>query len=290
VAEFAEILRQDGWAPSWSSLVPIRPAGSRNPLFLVHGAEGNVLLYRAVTQYLDPEQPVYGLQSRGLNGDGHVDTTVPEMASKYVKDVLAIQPNGPYFLGGYCLGGTIAFEMAQQLREMGQDVELVIMLDTYNEHLVSRPKVLLQAPLHWLQNLWFHGANMLSVPPSDRRKFLKEKVETTLGRLVIRFHAALHAVQGLVSSKKASSYPHLTVKRVNDAAAFRYVPRPYDGRVAVIRSKGAFIGLTSPSLGWDEIVRDGLEIHELPVYPRGMLVEPFCRQLAETLRLCLKNT
>ena len=70
---------------------------------------------------------------------------------------------------------------------------------------------------------------------------------------------------------------------MNDKAAARYQPLPYDGRVAVFRSKGSFAGYGSPSLGWDRVVGQGLEIHGLPVLPKGMLIEPFSAALAERL-------
>jgi hypothetical protein len=76
---------------------------------------------------------------------------------------------------------------------------------------------------------------------------------------------------------------------MNDEASLRYVPSPYEGRVAVIRPKGSFLGLSSPALGWEGVVRNGLEVYELPVYPKGMLIEPFCRTLAEILQNCLQN-
>jgi hypothetical protein len=74
---------------------------------------------------------------------------------------------------------------------------------------------------------------------------------------------------------------------VNDQAANRYAPASYRGRVAVIRPKRYFTGLDSPSFGWDQLIGEGLEVHELPVYPKGMLVEPFCRPLAELVTRCL---
>jgi thioesterase domain-containing protein/acyl carrier protein len=290
VEAMAEILRKDGWAPSWSSLVPVQPLGSKPPLFLIHGAEGNVLLYRQMAQYLGSDQPVYGLQSQGLNGDGRFDTTVPGMALEYIKEVQIVQPHGPYFLGGYCLGGIIAFEMAQQLKAIGEQVELVIMLDTYNVGAVSR-SILLRTPLHFLQNLWFHGANVLSIQTAkDRRKFLSEKLDIELTRLGIRLQAMYQGLLRLGRKDSQSSYPHLMLKKINDEAALRYLPGSYDGRVAVIRPKAYFSGLTSPSLGWNEVVRNGPEIYELPVYPKGMLIEPFCRSLGETLKQCLQGT
>jgi acyl transferase domain-containing protein/thioesterase domain-containing protein len=290
IHQFSEdILRKDAWAPSWSSLVPIQPRGSTAPLFLVHGAEGNVLLYTRLARHLGSDQPVYGLQSQGLNGDGHLHASIEEMASHYVKELIIFQPDGPYFLGGYCLGGTIALEMAQQLSAQGKRVGLVVMMDTYNVNASSLSKSRRLALCHLLQNVWFHGANFFSIRTKDRWNFLSEKLEVARARLAIRLRASYHSLSAGGSSKTQKEYPHLLVKRANDRAVFQYVPRPYCGRVAVMRSKGHFWGLNDPRLGWGSVVRDGLEIREMPVYLRGVLVEPFVRILAEDLKVCLQN-
>jgi amino acid adenylation domain-containing protein len=286
VDALANLLRKNGWAPTWTSLVPIQPLGSKTPLFLIHGAEGNVLLYRQMIKYLGPEQPVYGLQSRGLNGDGNFHTSIEEIAAQYVKDITSVQPAGPYRLGGYCLGGTIAFEVAQQLTTAGQNVEIVIMMETYNASLIPSAKLLLQAPLRLLQNLWFHLANTLLLHGPGRREFLREKLDVEVARARVRFDAAYHGAWW--RKKSDHSYPHLILKKLNDKAAGEYKPKPYAGRVALIRSKGAFVGLGSPTLEWDQSAT-ALEVHELPIYPRGMLVEPFCRSLAETVLACLQK-
>jgi thioesterase domain-containing protein/acyl carrier protein len=289
VEKLAEILRNDGWTPSWSSLVTMREQGTKDPLFLVHGAEGNVLLYRQLVERLGPDQPAFGLQSQGLNGKGQLPTSIPEMAAHYVKEIMGVQPDGPYLLAGYCLGGTIAFEMAQQLKVLGKEVELVIMLDSYNEAVVSRPKAMAQIPVHAVQNLWFHVANLVSVHGADRRKFLHEKFDVARSRLEVRVRSLAHSVQRWVSKGKDQDYLRLALQRINDRAAIEYVPQPYEGRVAVFRSRGSFAGLTSPSLGWSGVVGRGLEVVEVPVYPKGMLVAPFCDLLADRVRLCLEK-
>jgi amino acid adenylation domain-containing protein len=287
IAALAEILRADGWSPSWSSLVPIQPAGPKSPLFLIHGAEGNILLYRQVTRHLGPDQPIYGLQSQGLNGDATLGVTVQDMAAHYVKEIATVQPQGPYFLGGYCLGGIIAYEMAQQLTAQGQKVELVIMLDTYNSCYVNRSISVAQRPWHFLQKIWFHAANALSLPSQGRWKFLGEKAAVASARLKIRLGAAYDRIRNMSTPGSAARYPHMLIGERNDRAADEYIPRPYAGRVTVIRSKAHFAGLDSASLGWSECVTGELEIHELPVYPKGMLVEPFCELLAAALKECL---
>jgi len=163
----------------------------------MHGAEGNVLLYRQVTQYLDPDQLVYGLQSQGLNGNGRLATTFPEMAAAYIKEIRTVQPHGPYHLGGYCLGGVIALEIARQLTDAGERVTSVFMLETYNLKPLSPRKFRVEAPIRFLQNIWFHAASFFTLSSSDRGKFLIEKLETAAGRIGIRVKAALHVLRNL---------------------------------------------------------------------------------------------
>jgi thioesterase domain-containing protein/acyl carrier protein len=288
LGQLADVLRNDGWSPHWASLVPINPGGSQIPFFLVHGAEGNVLLYRQLARYLGPDQPVYGFQSQGLNGKGNFHSTIKEMASYYLKDLVALQPSGPYNLGGYCLGGAIALEMAQQLQARGERVGLVAMLDTFNDYLTThQPRKRWLSVWRFLQNLWFHSANFYLAGKKHRWNFVREKWDTALTRGAIRLRTLCYAV--VASPDRQESYPHLRVKRVNDQAAREYVPQPYSGRVVVIRPKSNFRGLEDPTLGWSQVVREGLEVHDIPIYPKGMLVEPFVQLLAEELKACLSG-
>jgi amino acid adenylation domain-containing protein len=285
VASLSDIVRREGWAPSWSSLVPIKPHGSKNPIFLVHGAEGNVLLYRQLSHYVEDGYPIYGLQSNGLDGKGTFDQTIEQMAARYIKEIMAIRPQGPYILGGYCMGGTIALEMAQQLSGMGERVSLVVLLETYNPAEVSRWKALLLTPIHFIQKLWFHYANLILLQPKDRPKFLAEKTSVEMARVMIR----LRSMWQLSPKTRHRMYPHLTVKRLNDQAQFSYVPKTYKGRMAVISPARCFVGERDRSMGWSHLMVDGCEVHQLPIYPRGMLVEPYCRLLADVLNGCLKS-
>jgi amino acid adenylation domain-containing protein len=288
VAALAEIIRGDAPMPTASSLVPIRPQGSKSPVFLVHGAEGNVLLYRDVAEYIKSDHPVYGLQARALNGGRLTDrTTVQEMAAGYIEDIRSVQPHGPYLLGGYCFGGVVAFEMAQQLTARGQRVELVFMLETYNLNTISRNALRLLAPLNLAQNIGFHFANFLDARGKGSTKFLNQKLDTVLDRLAIRLRHTFHRLQQIAGRATHEVYPHFMVKKANEYAGFHYAPRPYDGRVVLIRPKRYFAGRGNPSMGWSEVVTSGIEIRHLPIYPKGMLVEPFCRQLAETISSCL---
>ncbi len=125
-------LLREGAAPSrWRSLVPIRPQGSRTPLFCVHGGLAGVGSFPLLARQLHPDQPFYGLQWDGLTGDGGA-RTVREMARRYLAEVRDVQPAGPYLLAGHCIGGLVAWEMARQLRAVGEAVAHLFLLDSPN--------------------------------------------------------------------------------------------------------------------------------------------------------------
>ncbi len=116
--------------PRVNPLVELRSAGRRPPLFLVHAAGGIVHEYVNLAERLDPDQPLYAFQSPGVVAGGELFATVPEMAARYREAVRSVQPHGPYRLGGYCVGGAVAFEMARQLRAEGEEVDDLVLIDS----------------------------------------------------------------------------------------------------------------------------------------------------------------
>ena len=129
IAELSRLLNQEGWAPSWSSLVPINPEGFRPPLFLVHAGGGNILSYRRLSQHLGVDQPVWGLQSQGLRADREVSSRIEDIAEDYLQAIRYQWPDGPYLLGGHSFGALVAFEMAQRLLAEGHQVPYLAVLD-----------------------------------------------------------------------------------------------------------------------------------------------------------------
>lgn len=111
-------------------LAPIKPSGVRPPFFCVHPAGGNVLCYHNLAQRLGEQQPFYALQPPNLNGVGAPYPPVETMAADYLAAIRAVQPVGPYYLGGWSFGGVVAFAMAQQLQAAGESVGLLALMDT----------------------------------------------------------------------------------------------------------------------------------------------------------------
>lgn len=150
VESLAKRMTDENWAPPWSCLVPLQPAGSRPPLFFIHGVGGDVYLFLSLTRLLPPEQPSYGIQAVGLDGKSLRHISVVEMAAHYVEEIMSFQTEGPIHLAGFSLGGIIAFEIAQQLHCRGRKVAFLGLLD-------SCPI----GPVPWL----FYGLSMSSYIP-----------------------------------------------------------------------------------------------------------------------------
>jgi len=240
--------------------VPLR-AGMRRPaLFLVHAVGGNVLNYLPLLNGLPPDQPVYGLQARGLQGPELPLSSIDDMADLYLRDIRLLQPQGPYLLGGGSMGGIIALEIARRLRAAGDAVGLLVMLDT-------RAPGVLPASLHW------HAlASALRHP--DRLAL----------RLRFRLRAAWQALRRWRSATTAPE-TELRLRRAEQAhrrALRDYRPRRYAGGVTLLRSgEGASWDAT---LGWQGWVDGEVLVHRLPGTHEDFIEQP---EAARSLRACL---
>jgi phthiocerol/phenolphthiocerol synthesis type-I polyketide synthase E len=273
------LTNEDSVNMEWTSLIPIQPKGAKKPLFLVHGAGGNVLLYNALAKELEPDYPLYGLQSQGLDGTTKPLETVEEMAERYLKEIREVQPDGPYFLGGYCMGGTIAYEMAQRLLEIGEEVGIVAMLDTYN--FIKAGKI--SFARFMIEKLKFHIKNFTQLKPSEMLSYFKEKKRLAGdgGWAHIRTEMPLTTLDD--SFGRAESGIELSVQTVNDHAADTYIPKPYSGKLTLFKPQKNYSFYSDPKMGWGDLVKD-LDIIEMPVNPHAMLVEPYVKTLAQELK------
>ncbi len=132
IEHLALILRQEADRPrQWSPLVPIQPAGTLQPIFWVHPVGGNVFRYLHLARQLGTNQPFYAFQARGVEGSETPNTRIEAMAAEYIAALRSIQPSGPYRLGGWSMGGVVAFEMAQQLRGQGEEIDLLMLVDSW---------------------------------------------------------------------------------------------------------------------------------------------------------------
>ncbi|WP_375515431.1 amino acid adenylation domain-containing protein [uncultured Nostoc sp.] len=264
---------------TWSSLVEIQPNGSKPPFFCIHGLGGEVLCFHELAQHLGPDQPFYGLQPQGLDGKHPFDTRVEDMATHYIQEIQTLQPNGPYFLGGYSFGGVVAFEMARQLREQGEQVGILVMLDSCRPGYSWRASFLKRVFLH-LNNIVQQGPAYLWQRAIRWSYWRKSLLQNTYNRY-------LEVALDLAVTDK-----HLKIIDANTQAVSEYIFPVYPGRAILLRTEDqnrdeAIATQYDPQFGWGEVVAGGLDIHYVPGSHLGLLNEPHVQELAETLRNCL---
>jgi len=238
-----------------------------------------------LARYLGPAQPFYGLQAKGLDGRGPFHTFIEDMAADYIKEIRELQPEGPYYLGGYCMGGTIAFEMAQQLLKQGQTIGLLAMFDTYSSWLFA-PKTHIRL-YQRLQQIAFHTGNFLQADMQGKKKFIMEKIREAIRRSQRRYNIFVSRIA--YACHLRVDKPLILMEKINDNAAFIYKPSPYPGRVALFRPCRAYAGYDDPLYGWGNGLTAGVAVFQLSSYPAGMLLEPFVEELAEKLKVCLES-
>jgi thioesterase domain-containing protein len=248
IASLAELLRSDN-EPEFSHLVALRPHGSGRPLFIVHGMFGNVVQLRALAEGLDTDRPVYGLQARGADLRLQPHTTTDEMAAAYVSAIRTIQPNGPYALAGYSLGGLIAYEMACRLSEAGEQVDVLALFDT---QVHSRNSMLSERLMHNLSLVGRVVRKLKILRPVEWPAYLSSKLMMICGLLFGRLQAIDAEAQPItlpdpISARNRELYSIC----IREYAAYR--PRPYAGRVAMFRTPHPRFDMCDPLPLWKRL-------------------------------------
>lgn len=240
-----------GAAVPSSSLVAVQPGTGRAPLFVVHGAGGNILNIRDLARALGPAQAVFGLQAAGIDGVGQPGATIEEMAQAYLEDVKAVQPQGPYMLAGYSGGGVIAFEMARRLSHSGEAIGVLAFIDTFHPQMPT-PTI----------NAWTRLERLRDEGLSYVRDGLIRTWQSFAdARATRRLDEHLAARQPVPLPLRER---HLI--RSFKQAAHRYVPRPWPGKAVLFRAEQVDYydragGLT---YGWDSVILGGIEIVPVP--------------------------
>jgi len=280
VEHLANILQQHTRAAPHSSLVAIQPGGNRRPLFLIHPAGGHVFPYVHLANCLSPDQPCYGLQARGLEQGQDPHKRIEEMAAHYINAIRTVQAEGPYLLGGWSMGGVVAFEMAQQLHAQGQRAALLAMLDTripttHEEFADEDFEVTLLVDF-----VRYFG---LSLDPHDAL--------VRLPKHELLQHVLEHAKRaGLMPSDIEVSHaePFIELCKADFQATRNYQLHHYPGRITLFKAGQELAGIPSdPTLGWSEWAAGGVDVHVVPGNHATMVYKPHVEVLAETLRVCL---
>lgn len=243
----------------WSSLVEIKKTGSQRPFFCLHAAGGNVLNYLQIAAHLDIDQPMYGIQSIGLDGRTKPIKKLEKMASHYIQAIRSIQPHGPYLLGGGSMGGMIAFEVAQQLKRAGENISLLIMFDTLGP---NNKKYTLSGDLKGTTNkLRLIWDGIRSKKHVEKMQFICEKLKTSTS---IRVKELLCSIYYLFNIPISHNIRYWYIEQVNIRALLNYTPKYYDGDITLISGSIEENSVYSdPKRGWESIVLGNIHLYNI---------------------------
>jgi amino acid adenylation domain-containing protein len=283
IEQLASLLRRRNDQVEQKSLVEIQSLGFKRPFFCIHPASGNVLCYLDLARHLDPDRPFYSFKSKGLDELEPPISDIATMANRYIEELLKVQPEGFYLLGGYSMGGIVAFEMAQQLQARGKSVRLLALLDTQAPDRETK----LQLEDH--DGLMISFARELGLSfesltlSSDRlsNPNLDEKLTYVL--------AAATRQRLLPADIEQEQIRRLwQVFYTNARARQNYIPQVYPGRLTLFNARDGRPGNSGDSSnGWNQVAAGGIDIKELPGDHYSMVREPHVRSLSELLNACL---
>lgn len=248
IASQAKLIKDQGWKNNWENLTAIQPEGSRTPFFAVHADEANYFIPKAWGK----DQPYYGFFHQGEDGHRIQYTSVEEIARHFIQELKSVKPQGPYLLGGYSFGGIVAFEMAQQLKQMGDSVPLLALFDTYD--------------------------------PVEYLKVMKEesKFYDGLKKAVLRTMAQRYLKKGKILPGKLR---HFYIIDTYDEAIRNYKAKPYDGTITVLKAKNS---AGNEKMGWDKWA-ESLDIKVLPGDHYSIVKEPHVYDLAKALQASIEK-
>jgi thioesterase domain-containing protein/acyl carrier protein len=279
VRQMAVLIRDDRPHQAPKLLVPIQPNGTRPPVYWLPGGGGlSVMAFRNVSYLLGNDQPVFGLEAdldlerapRDLKG----------LARSYIDAIREYQPRGPYYLLGFSLGCFVAYEIAVQLREMGEEIALLVAFDTeVNTDVSPQDKVRIN-----VQRTQYRAQRLFTSAPGDMVRYAK----FVAGQL----RARIGAKAAPKKEEPPTVFETIIARNVDAIHAYAAQRLPtFDGKItAVLAEDTSMHGVhpdIDPRLNWRHTCTGGMEVFRVPGNHLSMLDAPHVETLAATLRECI---
>ena len=271
----AQIIDTSDTGTSWSPLVRLRDGDDLPPFFCVHASDGFIFNYKSLSDEIarrisGPCRPFYGLRARGTEEDGTPHTEIAPMATDYLAAIKKAQPHGPYHIGGWSMGGVVAWEMAQQLHRAGESVALLVLMDP------PPPDEWQQARATMRQGLW--GKMSVLIPDPDKaldflgmsyRELLEEPVEEQMALFYdgARFSEQLPPEMSLDQFKKV-----ISVVNANLEAMCNYRAESYPGESVVFLHPEEAPGERQNF--WKAVTQKDFHCHQIPGDHWSMIMDP----------------
>ncbi|MFE2322531.1 amino acid adenylation domain-containing protein [Streptomyces sp. NPDC059385] len=256
----------------FTPMLTIQPGGDRAPLFCVHSGVGLSLSYLTLVPYLDPDQPLYALQSPTVVDGAPLPESIEENAAEYIRLIKEVRPEGPYHLLGWSFGGLLAFEMAVQLRAAGDEVGLLTVMDSFprTDAVDERDE---QVRLGWLMEGIGHHRDEF-----DGRRIVPDDLYETLRRdnspLARMGRERLRRVVDLMGRHQLLNT--------------RYKPGEYAGDVELFLAERSPWGeVTAKDVLWKEFMTGSVRVHRVDCAHDDMLDPEPLTAIGPALRAAL---
>ena len=289
IEKLAQKISQEPSERDWKPLVAIQLQGKNPPFFAIHGGDGNVLFYRQLSEFLGKEQPFYGLQAQGLDGISVTQTSVETIAAHHLEEIRNLQSHGPYLLGGYSFGGLLSYEIACELRAIGEEVALLVLFDTPNPANRPRARSLMQVARYRIPRLLSRG-----VTAGRIFEFSAAHIGGKFGAQLLKWNERCHLLAKHEQSDPAKLLD-LQMRMAHCRASLVYKPRPYAGKITLFRSLNQPIDFeVQADLGWSTLALGGVEVHDVPgnhtaLFSDDSIVQILARKVAQCIKSSLAS-
>ncbi|MFC1505218.1 beta-ketoacyl synthase N-terminal-like domain-containing protein [Thermodesulfobacteriota bacterium] len=300
IKQLAEIIKDEEYEPSWDSLVAINTDGTKPPLFFVHAEGGNVLEYRPLSTKIGRNQPFYALQAEGLKGEEIITHSIEEMAANYLQEIKTVQPKGPYYIGGYCLGGLVSFEMAHQLIHNGEEVAELFLISTSTPDQLRNTKQGMKGIKRIfnkiIERVELELDNWSNLPSYARRFYAFDRINRFILRSQIRIEGKLDELFSLFGRQykwHSRAYVLQTSVDHSNEAFGSYQPIKYPGAFHLFRVSHPQWERQlniEPLLGWQGLTEKPIKLYKVDGFHRNILKPPYAYALADKIKDILENS
>lgn len=253
----------------WDYIVPLRKEGTKAPLFCIHAGGGHVFFYNKLTDHLNKDVPIYALQPSGLYGDKSMHKSVNNMAKAYLRSIRNVQPTGPYNILVYCFSAAVGNEMAILLKEMDEEINLIVM-DT-----MTAPAVL-NTPRRLRIRLTAFLIRLLKSPFTTLKSMMIAKY--SIWRMKWK---STHE-----TDKEAQELERLRMNLMQLSQSYQW--KRYSGKTSLILTEKDHEALNTETVrSWRELIKDDLNIIRTQGSHRVLFDEPFVKHTAEAIEKCM---
>lgn len=293
IEQLAGAIIEESESAAWASLVPVRRNGSRPPFFWIHGQASDALLPR----YLDEEQPLYVMLHQGQDGSPVRHRTIEDIAAHYLKEIRSVRPRGPYLLGGYCLGGVVALEMAHQLSGQGEEVPMIFLLELPTEGVPpSSPRESPPQQSGSFKERVVHRFRYIAeLRVNEKIPYVFSEIRPLwgrmAGRLIVKYkrkiELAVCRAYEAIGRPLPPALRSFTLMNIYDDALRGYAPRPYRGQLILCQAGET---ICRDQSYWTGVSDKALDIHIVPdAGHENILQEPHVSIWAHELNRCLRK-